>query len=658
MKKTRSTTREIKPYSKELGLRRIAIQLEQERTRHQRFSSTKLPFPDWTGYSSQRHIRDIAFDAHHHCIWLATWGGLLRWEPETDRITRYTSEHGLLGNATNRIAVDHKGIVWACGHGFGLFYLLPDKGANWQSIHQFNSWSILCLLPCPECGIYAALRDLDGRSVLGVLESPQADLKLLLKNNLANKDIDALVMDTEGVLWIGNAWGLHCYINPEKTLHYDLDGARVRSLAAGLDGTLWIGSNRGLYGFRKDKTPTHFQEKDWPGDEVFALTMNPGSADLWVVTSRETGKISNNRWQKIYDSQPNRLNVLLTTKNDDKSITWGGGANGLFKLGLPKLEKAFTWSQADALSNAVQCLEIDNDALWVGTARGLYHFQFESQDWTDYNAEIPGLFHDVRALLPIPSKHRVWVGSWSSGLRSLVHGYDLPDPLLPAVPIVSLAASENGILWAATIDMIYWKKPDTQTWEPVPGALPGQPPKTLNLGIIQVICPQMTGSGQGLSRTTLWIGTSNGLLRYRPDGPVNWDSPREWGAPSILEQDSIQALIVDLNNRLWIGTSHGLYCQRTWKCCRETDVRALACTSEGTLWVGTSTALEEWHLPKRTTKFSGEPKKHFTVNNSGMAANRVTDLALREIHSDCTREVWIGSPNGLSCYRYPISREK
>ncbi len=659
MARTRSIDKEIRPYKSELGLPRLLKQLEPDGTRHRHSPAGKTPYPNWRNYSSQSHINDIAFDTRRRCFWLATWGGMLCWEPGTDSITRYTGSHGLVGNPVQQITVDNQGIVWAAGFPFGLSCLSPGKETACRPIPSLQSWSVYCLFPCPSGGIYAALRDKEERSVLGRLQAPGAEPELLLKNNLASQDINALIIDTKGILWIGNDWGLHRYETPANIQHFDLDGLRVLSLEPNPDGTLWVGGNHGLYRFPGDDASKPFRDDRWPRDTVYALAVNPGSGDLWCATSREIGKISRNSWQKVYDSQPDRVNVLLTAPDDHgKTIAWCGGAGGFFKQGDHKLEKAFHWSPEDSLSSAVQCLDIDDEGIWAGTARGLFHYSFETRDWTDYNAEYPGMFRDVRAILSMPDEKRVWIGSWNSGLRSLVQGIDIPDPRLPAEPLVALAAGKNGTLWAAAVDRVYWKKAGTPLWQPVPGALAGRPPKTMNAGVIRVICPQMVPTGKSAMEETLWVGTSNGLLRYRPDGPVNWDSPREWGAPKELEQTSIRALSLAPDNRLWIGAAGGLYCSHTWTRRMENDVRALAFTSRRTMWIGTAAGLEEWAIPKNGVKFTGEPKRRFTAADSGLAADIVTGLKIREIPGDRMREVWIGSPNGLSCFRCPITGTK
>src|SRR5207253_3247123 len=62
-------------------------------------------FPDWSNRASQRHISSLALSPMTGDLWLATAGGVLRWHADLKTFTRYTSEHGLPGNATTGITV-------------------------------------------------------------------------------------------------------------------------------------------------------------------------------------------------------------------------------------------------------------------------------------------------------------------------------------------------------------------------------------------------------------------------------------------------------------------------------------------------------------------------------------------------------------------------
>ncbi len=645
-----SANLEIRPRCMELSIRRIDSQMDQNRTRHQRFLPAEPPHADWNSYASQQHVRDLAVDTHRNCIWLATWGGVLQWDPGQDQITRYTSEHGLIGNATRAIAVDQDGVVWAAGQEIGLCSLIPENGTAWNPHPKLQSWTILCLTSYPYGGIYVALRNIDGRSALGHIAAPVSNLRILFGRGLAIKEIDALLVDEEKKLWIGNAWGLHGFDEHNPPQSFDAIRAHVRALSVAIDGGLWIGTNQGLYKFKPGSS-----QPDSEGltcDEVISLSTEPDTNDLWVVTSHQVGRITSNGWEDVHPSLSHRINKLITTNITGKNITWAGGSGGLCKVGHGKLKSAFSLSCEDGLSNAIQCLAIDQTNLWVGTAQGLYSYNFDTHLWKNFNIDTPDLLRDVRAILTVQADGKLWIGTWSHGLCFIMNGYYLPDPSAPTLPVVSIAEGTDGTLWAATLDAIYWRKPDSREWNLVPGDIPGRPPDTMNMGVIQVICPQMVADGNNHLIQALWVGTFNGLFRYRPDGPIEWDSAREWEAPIELEQASIQALTLDLNNHLWIGTSNGLFCQHNWQL-REsqlTDVRALTFTLEGKLWIGTSRGLEIWPAPDHDATLVEHPDKRMTVTDSGLASNLVTALAIRT--SGETQDVWIGSLSGLSCYHY------
>jgi ligand-binding sensor domain-containing protein len=131
-----------------------------------------------------------------------------------------------------------------------------------------------------------------------------------------------------------------------------------------------------------------------------------------------------------------------------------------------------------------------------------------------------------------------------------------------------------------------------------------------------------------------------------------WHPPAEENA---LAHYSVQSLVIDQsNNRLWAGTDAGLYsmCGGKWICFREANIHAIAFTPEGTMWLGTDKGLEEWPTPTDGAGLAGNPLAHFTATQSGLAADLVTALAVRAAGN--RRQVWIGSPAGVSCYEYTL----
>ena len=428
------------------------------------------PDPDWTSYAAQRHVREIAFDREQNRMWLATWGGVLCLSLDARLCIRHTSEHGLVGNAIRCIAVDDNRIVWAgCQHG-GLCSLLPEENSSWRVHDDLNSWTVLCMAPRPGGGVYVALRDGEGRCALRRVIGPQDKRPMLLRRGLAVKEIEAMLVDKEGTLWMGNLWGLHCYRDDSTTDSFELDRAEICALATGTGGSLWVGTNRGVYRFRADAQPHYQQEPDWPRDQIVSLAEESVSGNLWVATTREVGRIINNVWQPVLKSPPDRLNILRIASADVEASppsvvgisragrAWVGGANGLYDVGLDEYEAALPPNQEDALSNAVQCLWTTDSTVWAGTARGLA--SYDGQSWANYAAGDSQL-RDVRAIVGGENGGVLMIGTGRKGLYRLEAGLCSPDQSL-ALPLVSLSAGADGNLWAATGEAIYWRPAGSQ----------------------------------------------------------------------------------------------------------------------------------------------------------------------------------------------------
>lgn len=620
---------------------RYTRQLGKEfRTQHQRFSLTTPLYPGWKSYANQMHVRDMVFDGKRNEIWLATWGGVLCWHPETDICTRYTSEHGLLGNATKYIVLDDKDVIWAPGQERGLCYLKLGSDNPWQSHRDFERWTILQIVARPDSGVYVALRNTNNKCALGEITTPDSRLRLLVRDGLGIKDIDALLVE-KNKIWIGNAWGLHCWVDGNVE-SFDVEGKQVRGLAVAPGGGLWLGTNWGLHRFNVSEKSL-MRQNVWPRDEVLSLLVEPDTGDLWVLTVREIGRLVDNVWQPIPKLPKVRFNKLLAASGIKSGWTEGqilvAGANGVHQVAIDKTEAIFYGSSEDTLSNSIRCLWADTNGVWVGAVQGLYFF--DSKIWKNYTVDAPNL-RDIYAILPETSEGRLWVGSFRMGLQRLQQGVYIPEQLLHE-PIVSLASGADGSFWAATFDTLFYRSRDHE-WRVI-----NQSALDVSGAIIQTICYQLARGDGGQNIDMLWVGTSSGLFCYQPSLDLG-----DWVEARTLfkqEKPSIQVLAIDpATNSLWVGTSIGLFSEHKWQRHREADVQALAFDAAGTFWLGTVAGLEQWPSPGEGEWFAGEPTAIFTTANSGLAANVVTSLSV----GICQEEflLWVGSNQGISCYSY------
>jgi hypothetical protein len=108
---------------------------------------------------------------------------------------------------------------------------------------------------------------------------------------------------------------------------------------------------------------------------------------------------------------------------------------------------------------------------------------------------------------------------------------------------------------------------------------------------------------------------------------------------SELISNNVEALAIDKEERVWVGTRHGLSVLGTdgkWTdYLAGIEVTALATDAQGQTWVGTDEGLSVF------TPDGG--MKTYTTSNSDLASDRIISLAV-----DTHGQVWIGTSDGLN----------
>jgi ligand-binding sensor domain-containing protein len=601
------------------------IGIPPPRTLHSPYAPTQA-MSGWRSYASQRQVRDIVIDAQRDCVWLATWGGVLCWQRATQRVERHTSAHGLVGNATRCLALDAAGTVWAAGEEHGLSHLDPQPGALWHP--GLGNYRVSQLVPRSPEGVYATVHNRDGTWALA--EVTRQSVTLLKQDEVAVRSVEAMLRASDGSLWWGNAWGLHHHLPGTTDFEtYPTERQyeeRLCSLAEAENGRLWVGTDHGLYLFNPRGDRRYTRSEAWPNAAILSLLSVHGGGGVWAVTSQGIGRVASNNWDPVDSAPPGPISCLVAAPAHTATATlgvWAAGQQGLYALRGGTWSPLLELSTEDHLSNAVQCLLADPQGLWIGSVGGLC--RLEQGQWL-----VPGnspLLRDVRALAAAPDKYTrgcLWAAAWPNGLHRVVNGVFDPWSPLPK-PLIALAAAADGGMWAATIDRVYRQEPGSHQWRAIP------PParQTAKNGAIRALCP---------AGDDLWVGTSCGLLRYRPKlGDTHWTRTEELG-----DQD-VRALCVDPDKLLWAGTSDGLYGQPDWTELSEPGVLCLAFsqTVRGRLWVGTAQGLKRWSVKQRKREAEFDPE------NYGLPSSRVVCLAVRAIPGG--EEVWAGTSAGLSC---------
>jgi diguanylate cyclase (GGDEF)-like protein len=403
--------------------------------------------------------------------------------------------------------------------------------------------------------------------------------------SLASSSIDALAIDAHARLWIGtNDQGLEIRglrdgsrqrIGPEQGLAHLTarrlliygDGAivgtprgfdrvtatpaRAERLQASseavalarFDGAPY-GLDRGCALWRLDPLPATRLDAPFPaGAECVALLGS--DTGLWVA-SREHGLAlldRSGRW--IGRWQPgqlgtgrDRLSALGASKESAVLLGFDSGAVAMLFDVSDQRARLLTLSEP-AGSRITGFLEQPSGTLWIGTyASGLLRAGTLSAA-----LQVGMGTQSVASRWPSRSVYAIWQGGTQT-LLGTDHGlFQRPDPSRSWEPVAAIGSrSVRRILadprsgwWIGTMEGLWRLRPDASA-EPVSGALDRR--------ISDLLYQQ----------ERLWISTRDGL--YWLEG----DRVSQEGIPEALHRGFLTALLLDRQDRLWVGSNEsGLY---------------------------------------------------------------------------------------------------
>ncbi|MCJ8272574.1 MAG: ATP-binding protein, partial [Psychrosphaera sp.] len=275
---------------------------------------------------------------------------------------------------------------------------------------------------------------------------------------LPNSDINAILTDAQGLLWLGMNIGLTVYDNTTglyRTYSHDpndpasLSGNRVRDIFEDHEGTLWIATHSaGINRF--DATNGSFtrfmhdpaNHNSLVNNEVYIIRQD-NLGLLWLGTREgldrfdpKTGLFTHYRHAP---DDPNSISndQIKGLVFDSRGDLWIGSNNA----GLNHLDQAtsqitrYEHDPNDDTSishNTVSALFIDkNEVLWVATLGGLNRFNRASQTFTRYRVK-QGLSSDSIVAILADSQNNIWIGSFTGidrldPVTGLVTHFDIDD---------------------------------------------------------------------------------------------------------------------------------------------------------------------------------------------------------------------------------------
>ncbi len=407
---------------------------------------------------SSNVVWDI-FEDSTQTLWIATDGGLNRFQRESDSFVRYqrnpNNPNTICSDLARSIAEDADGNLWVATFG-GLSKL--NQSRQKFSNYYFSAEDEYSI---PSDDLRKVFVDKDNKLWVGSNSEglahynaeedhfiPHTNLPVS-PNGTSHKTIVSISQDRDGFIWLGSDGGglnklnpqdgsiKHYFPSPEKTK--GLTHQQVLDVVEDNNGNLWVATEGGLH--LLDRTSDTFtlyrhnpNQKTSLSSTVTKSLFVDNNNDLWIgnfptgVNFLDTS----NMVFKTLRADPNKTNSLshnsvLSIEEDRKGNLWigtdGGGLN--FYNRKTQSYKHFKADPADPNSlsaGAVLSIEIDNDgSLWLGTWRGgVNHFNPDTGKNTVHTTNAKGKGYlsseNVWAVLN-DSRDDIWLATIGGGVN-------------------------------------------------------------------------------------------------------------------------------------------------------------------------------------------------------------------------------------------------
>lgn len=488
------------------------------------------------------------------------------------------------------------------------------------------------------------------------------------ENGIENIDIQHILQDRKGFLWLCTSGGLYRYdghnfqVYQANNTNSSPSNNLIYSAYEDKQGYIWFGTRDGINVFDPDYE--QFVQVDIPIDNIRNKSVRHIYEDhtgkIWAAISgigllQFEGKARKFLRAFQFTSQPDGIstNYPKFIFEDSQKRLWVGTDNGLHLYDRAKDRWQVFYHSPQApdqgpANNYIKCLLEDRQGrLWVGTDGGLSVMTMTNgvpvfTHFIHQPGKKGGLSHNYVKSLLEDRQGNLWVAT-DEGLNLLRKDQSsfehyLQDDNNPKSLLSNycrfLYQDRQGIIWIATMSGISYydsRKSPFLLYRHEKGN-----PHSLHNNYVRAIWQDKDGIA--------WIGTNNGIAKM--DLPHN--TIEIIGKAQGLTSHYIKALAADAQHGLWIGTDHGLcrYDTRNKQITRhqlpipgvqnlkDQAISCLLTTRQGTLFAGTWKGIYQY-LPEQNKFAPILPALHDLI------------LCMYEAENG---DIWIGTREGAFCW--------
>lgn len=472
----------------------------------------------------QNAVRAIA-QTRDGYLWLATQGGLLRFDGVKFTVFDHRNTPGLGGSIVLSLVEGRDGSLWIGTDGGGLSRFRHGRFTSYRTgdgLAQDYVWSVH-----------------EGRDGSVWIGMGGAGLDRLKDGRLTHYDVgdgyvSAVLEDRQRALWIGTTGGLARLAHGTLTYYSTKDGLAgnaIRALCEDREGSLWIGTTDGLTR-RKDGHLTTYTTADGVSRLSVKSLYEDREGSLWIGTlDGGLARMVNGRFSSFTTRDGLSDDSVLSLHEDREGSLWIGTRNGLNRL---RDAAVTSYTTKEGLpTDAVRTLVAARDGtIWIATDGGGLA-RLAGGVVTTYTRK-DGLYHNHLKSIFESRDGSIWVATAENGLSRL-KGRLITSYAVPAK--ISTISEDRRTLLLGT--------PPTGLSRFLDGRVV---PYTAVTGPT----PDITYSMHRDAAGTLWLATNGGLARSAGGAWVVYRTS------DGLPHNEVYSIHENPGGTLWIATRGGL----------------------------------------------------------------------------------------------------
>jgi len=481
----------------------------------------------------QNSINDIVQTSDGY-LWIATYGGLARFDGVDFETFGVARNPGLPSNRTLSLLETRDGVLWVGTERSGAAFL--ESGV----FHPFE--------PPDGLGLNGVARIYEGPSGtlwIGTAEDllrlrPDGEFeRFTTEDGLVQPPVYSVLEEADGTVWVGSQEGLSVLREDrfETVGSAGIEITLVRAIHRSKSGDLWIAASEGLF---LHSTGSGLERAPLGNDrhllEVRCI-IEDRAGNLWIALNEGLYRIVNGDLQDIGSGTGiSAMDVTALLEDIEGTIWVGTSSAGLYQLNPAKFT-SFGGKGSPLDVSTVPIVDDGGEGFWIGTnCEGLIHLR--QGEVTILKQDDPSIANCFWSLLQSRTGD-LYIGTHGDGLYRL-RGTNLEalgGPSTPENVVRALYETTEGHILIGTASGVFRFEPLTSSFSPIEG--------TAGL-VVFFITERDDGA--------LWLGTNTGLHVLSGREHTIWDTSNG------LASNIVRAVYLDTQGVAWIGTyGGGLY---------------------------------------------------------------------------------------------------